>query len=77
MQKLIFSILGAGIFYLGGAITVQYKLFPYPQILNLKIQYSKQGDSKISKNRSYILQNDLYTVYDIIPQEKQTIFCKV
>jgi hypothetical protein len=38
MNKIILSILCAGIFYLSGSITVQYKLFPYPQIVNLKME---------------------------------------
>ena len=36
MQNIILSILGAGIFYLSGAITVRYELFPYPQIVDMK-----------------------------------------
>jgi len=36
MQKLIFTIIVAAIFYLGGAITVQYNLFPYPEIVMLR-----------------------------------------
>ena len=63
MQKLIFSILGAGIFYFGGAVTVQYKLFPFPQIVDLKNGTLFDDRADYFKNKQYIQQVGLYDIY--------------
>ncbi|HIP33554.1 MAG TPA: GDSL family lipase [Bacteroidia bacterium] len=63
MQKVILSILGAGIFYLGGAVTVQYKLFPYPQIIDLKNGKLLDSRADYLKNNQYAQQVGLYNLY--------------
>ena len=63
MQKVILSVLSAGIFYLGGAITVQYKLFPYPQLKDLKNGNIFDNEADYLKNKKYIQQIGLYKIY--------------
>lgn len=63
MRKIMLSILGAGIFYLGGAVTVQYKLFPFPQIVDLKNGTLSDDRADYLKNKKYTQQVGLYEVY--------------
>jgi len=63
MQKKILLVLGAGIFYLGGAITVQYKLFPFPQIIALKNGTIFDNKPDYLQNKKYIQQIGLYKIY--------------
>lgn len=63
MRKIILSILGAGIFYLSGAVTVQYKLFPFPQIVDLKNGTLFDDRANYLKNKKYIQQVGLYEIY--------------
>lgn len=50
-----------GVIYLIGAITVHYKLFPYPQLVELKQSFTK---NTYSTNQEYIRLTDSYKIYD-------------
>lgn len=63
MRKIILSILGAGIFYLSGAVTVQYRLFPFPQIVDLKNGTLFDDRANYLQNKQYTQQVGLYEIY--------------
>lgn len=60
MKKLIILFMG-GVIYFIGAATVQYKLFPYPQLVELR-QSSTKYD--YSTSPEYIRLTDSYKIYD-------------
>ena len=63
MKKLLLFI-GLGLFYLGGAITVHYHLFPFPQIIELKKIISDNEKPNYIKNRKYTEQVDFYKIFE-------------
>ena len=56
-------LVGASLLYLSGAITVQYKLFPYNLVLKLKNKNDLRPD--YLKNMKYEKQTSLYNIYEI------------
>lgn len=58
-RALMFYILISIVFYLLGALTVRYQLFPYPQVLRLKNKLPMDKSSKYLNNRTV----RLYKIY--------------
>ena len=65
MKKITILFLGASIFYLLGAITVQYKLFPYPLILDFKNNTLGLTNRSKLRDNIYKIKIDLYNIYEI------------